>query len=159
MSKDMCSVNRPNFNSGNRLTPNGGGPRGTGPDRLWRGTRPSLRRPRGRRFGDSSPLERPPRPRQHRVGPEVCRPTVAELAAPPGRPSCAVGAVAVDLAADAPAAGVGTEASSRCGTGPDVELDVRWTAEASARIWGRGEVLAAGERARAFTPDDQVAGG
>ena len=87
---------------------------------------------------------------------------VAELAAPLGRPSCAVGAVAVDLAAAAPAAGVGTEASSRSGTavtGPDVELDVRWTAEASARIWGRGEVLAAGERARAFTPDDQVAGG
>ena len=72
-----------------------GVPRGDGLDRPRRGTRQGLPRPRGRRFGSSSPPERPPRPRRCRAGPEVCRPTsassprssAARPAPPASRPS------------------------------------------------------------------------
>ena len=81
---------------------------------------------------------------------------VDELAVPRGRLGRAASAQAVEAAAAAPPAGLGTEASSQSGTGAAV------TGPAVERVRRRVEVLVAADRTRMSTPalgDLVVAGG
>ena len=149
MSKDMCPRNRPNFNTESRLTPNGGRAAGEQPGSAPesnaagspRASRPALRR----LFASPETPASTAAATGGSGGPPA---DVDELVATPGRPGRDVGAVVVELAAAAPAAGVETEASSRPGTaaaGPDVEPDIVPTAGSGV------QGLAAADRPRAFT--------
>ena len=148
--KDMCARNRPNFNTGNGLTSNGGCARGAPPGSA----------PEGRAAG--SPRASTPAIRQllapatsaeaegEAGGSGGLAADIGELTAPPGRPNPDAG-VGVAQAA----AALGTQACSRSGTAvsnPDVEMEVLPTASAGARLEGGWlEVPAAAARARAFT--------
>ena len=140
MPKYMCSGNSPKLNTGSGLTPNGGGPAGDRPGsapagraaELARVSRPALRG----LFAPGTPASTAAVPGGS-GGPAA---DVAGLAAPPGRPSCAVGVVAVELAA-----GVETEASSRPGTaaaGLDVEPDAQPARRGHRRVGRLVDVLA-----------------
>ena len=151
----MCAGNRPNFNSDSGLTPNGGGAGGVSPGSAPKGNAPDLRWPRGRRFGDSSPPERPPRPRRRRAGPEVSRPTSTSLPRPSAARAARPGVEVVEVAAATPTAGVETEALSRPGTaaaGPVVEPDAQSARRGHGRVTRRVDVLADAARANPFTP-------
>ena len=155
MSKDMCSGNRPNFNSGNRLIPNGGRPRGTPPGSALE--RNALGSPRA-----SRPALRgffaPGRPASAATAPGGSGGPAADVAVPPGCPSCAAGVAAVKIAAAAAAAATGdveTEASSRPGTaaaGPDAEPDAQPARKSHRRVDRHGEVLFGVDRGRSSTP-------
>ena len=128
MSKDMCPGNRPNFNTGNRLTPNGGGAGGVSPGSAPKGNAP--RSPRASRpairgvFAPGTPASAAAAPGGS-GGPPA---DVDELAATLGRPSRDAVVEVVEVAAATPAAGVETEALSRPGTaapGPGVEPDAQ----------------------------------
>ena len=149
MSKDMRSGNRPNFNTGNTLTPNGGGASGVRPGsapvgraaELAGASSPALRR----FFAPGTPAAAVP------GGSEVCRPTSTSSPRPSGARGCAAGVVAVEVA---PAASVETEASSRPGTAaavPDVEPDAQ-PARGHRRVNRRVDVSADVARANPFTP-------
>ena len=78
-----------------------------------------------------------------------------ELAAPLGRPGGAAGVAAVELASFPPAAGLGTEASSRPGTaaaGPDVEPDAQPARRGHSAVGRRVAVAADVAHANPFTP-------
>ena len=118
--------------------------------------------------GDALPVRRPAGP-VARAGPEgprlltagaggglrlnprrVRRPT-----APLGRPGCAAGVAAVELAAATPAAGLGTEASSRPGTAaarPDVEPDAQPAKRGRRRVGRQVDIQADVARANPFRP-------
>ena len=101
MPKDMCSGNSPKLNTGSGLTPNGGGPAGDRPGSAPAGRAAELARVsrqalRGL-FAPGTPASTAAVPGGS-GGPAA---DVAGLAAPPGRPSCAVGVVAVDVEPDA----------------------------------------------------------
>ncbi len=152
MSKDMSSKS----NSCNWLTANGGDPASAPPGSTPkaippgspRASSPALRRlfapstPAGAAAGTGGS-----------GGPAV---DVDELAVPRGRLGRAASAQAVEAAAAAPPAGLGTEASSQSGTGAAV------TGPAVERVRRRVEVLVAADRTRMSTPalgDLVVAGG
>ena len=150
----MSPRNRPKSHSVSGLIPNGGGagggPAGSAPKAntpgSWRASRPALRR----FFAPGTAVSAEP----GAGGFESSAADVDELVATLGRPR-RVGDVGPATAA--PAAGFETEASGRFGisaaiSGPDVGPDVLPTAEASARVCRRGEVLAEAELARAFPP-------
>ena len=110
MSKDMSAGNRPKFNTDSRLTPNGGGPEGerpgSAPARNEAGSPGASRAGVRRLFAAGTAAAVP----GGSGGPPA---DVDELAASLVRPGRAVGDMAVELAAAAPAASVETEASSR----------------------------------------------
>ena len=176
MSKDMCSGNRPNFNTDSGLTQNGRGSAGERPGSARernaagspRASRPALRG----FFAPGTPASSAAAP-----GGSGCLPAdIAALAAPPGRPSRAAGE-AVEVTSAAPAAGVETEASSRPGTAarsarvvggrwrdahptglkatrtsPDVEPDAQPAPRSQRRVGRRVDILADVARANPFTP-------
>ena len=177
MSKYMCAGNRPNFNTGSGLTPNGGRPAGAPPGSAPeknapgspRASRPALRG----FFAPGTPASAAAAPGGS-GGPPA---DVDELAATLGRPSRDAGGVAVGVAAAAPAAGLETEASSRPGTaarsarlvggrwrdahptGPkatraslDVEPDAQPATRGQRRVGRRVDVLVDVDRANPFTP-------
>ena len=127
MSKDMCAGNRPNFNTGSRLTPNGGGPAGerpgSAPERNETGSPGASRAGIRRFFAPGTPPSAAAGP----GGSGGLPAAVDEIVAPLGHPSRAAGDVAVEVAAAAPAASVEAEASSQPATdaGPDVEPDAQ----------------------------------
>ena len=147
----MSPRNRPNFNTDSGLTPIGGGVAVGRPGSAPAGTAAGHRRASGpalREFfaagTEASSAAAPVRP----GGPSA---DVDELVAPLGHPGLDAGVDVATVATAEPIAGVGTEASSRPGTGaaavtgPDVEPDIVPTAGPGA------QVLAAADRARAFT--------
>ena len=145
MTKDMCSRNRPKFNTEQQVDPERRGPRG-GPARIGSGGERDRASEghRGGHFGDSSPSERPPRPRRRRAAPEVCRPTSTSSPRPSATRVRAAAGVAVELAAAALAGGE-TEASSRPGTaaaGPDVEPDAQPARRGHSAVGRRVDVPA-----------------
>ena len=113
----MRPRNRPKFNTGSGLTPNGGGPAGDRPGSAPKGIEtgpPRVSRRALRGFFAPGTVGRqtsgPARRRRGRGG------RVDELAATLGRPGRAAAGVTVELAAAAPADVVETKASSRSGT-------------------------------------------
>ena len=146
----MSPRNRPKSHSVSGLTRNGGGaaggphgsaPKGNAPG-CPGGSRPALRGLFAARTGSAEPGA---------GGFESPSADVDELVATLGRPR------RVGAGGAAPAAGLETEASGRFGisaaiSGPDGEPDVLPTAEASARVCRRAEVLATAELAGAFPP-------
>ena len=105
--------------------------------------RPALRR----FFAPGTPASAGPAP----GGPGGPPAAVDELAAPLGRPGCAGGVAADELAAVAPAASLGTEASSRPGTaaaGPDVEPDAQPARRGHSAVGRRVDVPRADHRPR-----------
>ena len=154
MSKYMCPGNRPNFNSGSGLTPNGGG--------SPRASRPALRG----FFAPGTPASAAAAP----GGSGGQAADVDELAATLSRPRRAAGGVAVGVASAAPAAGLETEAarSARVVGGrwrdahptglkatrasPDVEPDAQPATRGQRRVGRQVDILADVDRANPFTP-------
>jgi len=137
------------------LTPNGGGPAeerpGSAPERNAAGS-PRASRPALRGFfapGTAASAGAAP---GRSGGPPA---DVDELTAPIVRSGRAAGVEAVELAAAAPAADVGSEASSGRGTaaaGRGVEPDAQPAGRGHRRIGRRGDVPAAVARANPSTP-------
>ena len=128
MSKDMCSGNRPNFNSGSGLTPNGRGPAGERPGSARernavgspRASRPSLRR----FFASGTPASAEATPGGSGGPPadvaELDRdPRGARAAPPTSWPSSSLRSRPPPASTRRPPPGPGTAA------GPDVELDAQ----------------------------------
>ena len=143
----MCPGNRPNLNTGSRLTPNGWGPAADRP-----GSAPA------RRAAELAGASRPPLLHLFAPGTAASAPggsgglpaDIAALAAPPGCPSYAAGDAG---AAAAATGGVETEATRRPGVaaGPDVEPDAQPARRGHRRV-RRQVVLADVARANPFTP-------
>ena len=152
MSKDMCSRNRPNFNTESRLTPNGRGPAGeqpgSAPARNAAGSPRASKAGVRRFFAPGTSASATPAP----GGSGGLPADVDELAAPFGRPTRAAGDVAVEVAAAA--AGVETEASSRPGTaaGADVEPDAQPARRVHRPVTRRVDIPADVARANPSSP-------
>ena len=155
MSKYMRPRNRPNFNTESELTQNGGGPAG---ELLGSAPKGNETGPPGASmvvvrgfFAPGTAASAAAVPGGY-GGPPA---DVAELAAPLGCPGCAAGLAAVEFAASPPAAGLGTEASSRPGTaaaGPAVEPDAQLARRGHSAVGRRVHVPVDVARANPFTP-------
>ena len=152
MLKYMCPRNRPKFNTDSGLTLNRRGPAGKRSGSVPKGT---VRRPPGaarvgvrRFFAPGTPASSAASP----GGSGSLPADVDELAARPGRPSCAAGVAAVELAATA--ADLGMEASTPPGTaaaGPDVEPDAQPAKRGRRRVGRQVDIQADIARANPST--------
>jgi len=142
MSKDMRAGNRPNSNTESGLTPNGGGPEGERPGSALE--RNAAGSPRAALAGVRR-FFTPGTPASAAAGPAGFGGLPADvdaLAADVGRPSCAAGVVAAEVATAAPTAGVETEASSRPGAaGPAAEPGAQPGRRGHRRVGRRVGVL------------------
>ena len=138
----MRPRNRPKFNAGSGLTPDGGGPAGER----------SGSAPKGIETGPSGVSRRALReffaPGTAAAGGLAA--AVGELAATLSRPIHNVGVVATEVAAAAPAAGGHTPGTAAAG--PDVEPDAQPAERGRRRVGRQVDIRADVVRANPFTP-------